>query len=140
MLPLFADIGGPPAPQIPDAAELWRWLPIGYAFTVLIETPVLLLLLSARHPLRDRLFAGAWLTACTYPAFILSLSQAFPHDRTAYLLIGETLVPAAECLLFWAAFGTAELRWSRSMWRDFAAVTLANVASFLLGEFFHRLG
>jgi hypothetical protein len=130
----LADVRPPQPAGLPEAADLWRWLPVGYAFSVAVETPVLLLLLSPRHPLRARLFAGAWLTACTYPAFILSLSQAFPDDRLTYMLVGETLVPIAECLLFWAAFGTRELTFSASMWRDFAAVTAANLASFLGGE------
>jgi hypothetical protein len=52
-------------------AELWRFLPLGYLFTILIETPVLLIGLSRRHSIRQRLFAGVWLTACTYPIVVL---------------------------------------------------------------------
>ena len=40
--------------------ELWAWLPIGYLFTVLVETPVLVAGLAPRHPLRRKLFAGLY--------------------------------------------------------------------------------
>ena len=36
--------------------------------------------------------------------------------------------------LFWAAFGTRAEWGRRSMWRDFAVVTLANLLSFGIGE------
>jgi hypothetical protein len=42
--------------------------------------------------------------------------------------------PAAECALFWLAFGERGGLARRSTWRDFAAITLANVLSFLAGE------
>ena len=45
---------------------------VGYLFTISVETPVLLVGLSRRHPIRHRLFAGVWLTACTYPVVWLS--------------------------------------------------------------------
>ena len=38
-----------------SSAELWAFLPIGYAFTVAIETPVLVAGLSRRHPVTRRL-------------------------------------------------------------------------------------
>jgi len=41
--------------------ELWRFFPFGFLFSILIETPVLLIGLSNRHPIRRRLFAGIWL-------------------------------------------------------------------------------
>jgi hypothetical protein len=36
--------------------------------------------------------------------------------------------PVAECALFWLAFG------KEARWRDFVAIVVANLASFLLGE------
>src|SRR4051794_33505031 len=85
---------------------LWRFLPIGYLFTIAIETPVLLLGLSSRHDWRRRLFAGAWLTACTYPIVVLVLPVLIPADsmRWLYLVIAETFAPLAEGALFAAAF------------------------------------
>src|SRR5215210_4740072 len=86
--------------------DLWRFLPIGYLLTVAVETPVLLLLLSPRHPTRRRLFAGLWLTACTYPVVVLVLPVLFGGaPRAAYLAVAEVFAPAAECALFWLAFG-----------------------------------
>lgn len=117
-----------------DNADLWVFLPVGYLFTVAVETPVLLLLLSPRHPLRRRLFAGLWLTACTYPIVVLVLPVLFEgSSRGAYLAAAETFAPLAECVLFRLAFG-GEGGGRASAWRDFAAITAANVLSFLAGE------
>jgi hypothetical protein len=118
-----------------SSSELWRFLPFGYLFSILIETPILLIGLSPRHGLPRRLFAGVWLTACTYPIVTLVLPLLFVNSsRTLYLIIAETFAPVAECLLFWAAFGNEEEVGKRSMWRDFAAIVVANLASFLGGE------
>src|SRR5205085_5486851 len=62
-----------------DPTELWRFLPVGYALSVALETPVLLVGLSPRHPIARRIFAGCWLTACTYPIVILVLPQLIWH-------------------------------------------------------------
>jgi hypothetical protein len=115
--------------------ELWIFFPLGYLLTVLIETPILLFGLSSRHTLKRKLLAGVWLTACTYPIVILVLPLMFsPDARFLYLLVAETFAPLAECILFWLAFGREELLGKRSMWRDFAAIIAANLASFGLGE------
>lgn len=109
------------------ASELWAFLPIGYVLTVAIETPVLVAGLSQRHPLRRKLLAGLWLTACTYPIVVLVLPLLI-EPRGAYLAVAETFAPAAECLLFWLAFGERE-----TVWRDCGAIVVANLASFLIG-------
>ena len=115
--------------------ELWRFLPFGYLLTILIETPILMVGLSARHPLRRRVAAGIWLTACTYPIVALVLPLLFVHSsRSIYLVVAETFAPVAECVLFWLAFGKATEVGTRSMWRDFAAIVVANLASFTAGE------
>ena len=112
--------------------DLWRFLPVGYLFTVAVETPVLVLLLSRHHPPRRRLFAGLWLTACTYPVVVLVLPTLFAgSSRALYLAVAETFAPAAECALFYLAFGSVD---ARSTWRDFAAIVVANLLSFLAGE------
>ncbi len=118
-----------------NTARLWLFLPVGYLLTVAVETPVLLLLLSPRHPTSRRLFAGLWLTACTYPVVVLVLPVLLGgFGRAAYLAVAEVFAPVAECALFWLAFGEEGSLGRRSTWRDFAAVTLANVLSFLAGE------
>jgi hypothetical protein len=94
---------------------------------------VLLVGLSPRHSLGRRLFAGMWLTACTYPVVVLVLPPLLGFG-TVYLVVAETFAPVAECALFWAAFGSREEAWRPSMWRDFAVITLANLASFGFGE------
>lgn len=117
------------------AAELWWFLPFGYLFTVAIEMPVLLYGLSARHPTRRRLLSGLWLTACTYPVVVLVLPLVFGNSsRFAYLVTAETFAPVAECALFWTAFGERDEPGRASVWRDFAAITAANLLSFALGE------
>jgi hypothetical protein len=125
-----------------NSAELLAFLPVGYLLSVLIETPVLLLGLSARHPLRRRLAAGFWLTACTYPIVVLVLPFCIDPEtsRLAYLASAETFAPVAECALFLAAFGAGQPFGCRSTWRDLAAITAANLASFGLGEVLNGLG
>ena len=120
--------------------ELWRFLPLGYLFTVAIETPILFFALAPRHPKRRRILAGLWLTACTYPIVTLVLPLLMEnYSRATFLLVAETFAPVAECILFWLAFGSAGEVGKRSMWRDFGAIVLANLASFLLGELSYRL-
>ncbi|HJT65826.1 MAG TPA: hypothetical protein VJ749_05200 [Pyrinomonadaceae bacterium] len=120
--------------------ELWRFLPLGYLFTVAIETPILFFALSPHHPRRHRILAGLWLTACTYPIVTLVLPLLLEnYSRATYLLVAETFAPVAECVLFWLAFGSAAETGKRSMWRDFGAIVLANLASFLLGELSYQL-
>ena len=109
--------------------ELWRFLPIGYLLTIAIETPVLFFGLSPHHPKRRRIFAGIWLTACTYPIVVLVLPLLMINQsRAVFLLVAEVFAPLAECLLFWLAFG------KETRWRDFGVIVIANLASFLIGE------
>ena len=113
--------------------ELWAFLPLGYLLSILIETPILVVGLSARHPLRRKLFAGVWLTACTYPIVVLVLPLV-GMPRAGYLAVAETFAPVAECALFWMAFGEPSARGTASPWRDFAVIVVANLASFGIGE------
>jgi hypothetical protein len=122
--------------------QLWDFLLFGYLFSIAIETPILLLGLSPRHSYPRRLFAGVWLTACTYPIVVLVLPLCIPtpEHQTLYLVVAETFAPVAECALFWAAFGT-RAEWGHwSMFRDFLVITLANLGSFGGGELLRDLG
>jgi hypothetical protein len=122
-------------------SELWRFLPFGYLFTILIETPVLLVGLAKRHSVRRRLIAGVWLTACTYPIVVLVMPLLFTNSsRLVYLSVAETFAPVAECALFWLAYGESAQVGKASMWRDFAAIVIANLASFLGGEILNYYG
>src|SRR5262245_23915808 len=103
-------------------SDLWRFLPIGYLFSILIETPVLIIL-SKRHSIKRKLFAGVWLTACTYPIVVLVMYPLLVREsRTIYLAVAETFAPVAECILFWLAYGKSEEVGRRSMWQDFATI------------------
>ncbi len=94
-----------------SSSELWRFFPLGYLFSILIETPVLVM------PL---VFANA--------------------SRIIYLIVAETFAPVAECILFWLAYGEAEQVGKASMWQDFATIVTANLASFLCGEVLNAYG
>jgi len=117
------------------AADLWRFLPIGYLITVLIETPILIVGLSPRHSLQRKLLCGIWLNACSYPIVVLVLPLALAgFSRGVYIGVAETFAPVSECALFWTAFGSRDELGQRSIWRDFGAIIVANLASFLIGE------
>ena len=117
--------------------EAWRFLPVGYALSVAVETPVLLIGLSSRHSWRRRLFAGLWLTACTYPIVVLVLPALVPA-RIPYLIVAETFAPMAECALFYAVFHDGRGWCEPSLWRDLGVIVLANLASFGFGEWWYR--
>ncbi|WP_232069883.1 hypothetical protein [Gemmata massiliana] len=131
-----------------SAPEYLLAMLVGYLITIVIETTVLLALLSRRHSVRVRVFAGVWLTTCTYPVVWLVIPQVFVDaERWVLLLVAETFAPVAECAIFWLAFirpsalapqagctDAAPLIGTRSAARDFAAITLANLCSFGLGE------
>jgi hypothetical protein len=113
-----------------------------YLLTVGVETPVLLLALSRRHSLPRRLFAGVWLTACTYPVvwYVIPAFLDPVEDRLWYLIVAETFAPLAECIIFWAAYVWGRSTDRRATLRDLAAIVLANLASFGVGELLNRLG
>ena len=75
----------------------------------------------------QRVAAGLWLTAVTYPivALVLPLLM-WPHwSYVAYVIVAELFAITTECLLF-------RLLW-RGTVRDLAVVALANVVSATLG-------
>ena len=120
-------------------ADLWLFLPVGYLVTILIETPVLVVGLSPKISLTQKLLCGMWLTACTYPVVVLILPAIFfGESRSLYLVVAETFAPAAECLLFWAAFRGSEVLTAADWVRCFAAIVAANLASFGIGEIMNR--
>jgi hypothetical protein len=119
-------------------SDLWLFLPLGYLFTVVIETPVLLIGLSRSLTLKQRLFAGFWLSACTYPIVVLVLPLLFASStRGLYLLVAETFAPVAECALFWVVFRKyLEPGWD-TLLRNLVVVVVANLLSFGVGEIFN---
>lgn len=120
---------------------LWYFLPFGYLLTILIETPILLVGLSRTVTVKQRLWCGIWLTACTYPIVILVLPAIFfGQSRSFYLLVAETFAPAGECLLFWLAFRSKNILEISDWARCFAAIIFANLASFGFGEVMNHYG
>ena len=121
--------------------DLWYFLPFGYVLTVLIETPVLLIGLSRKLTIKQKLLCGVWLTACTYPIVVLVLPTIFlGAPRWQYLSVAETFAPAAECLLFWLAFRAKGLLNAADWVRCFVAIVIANLASFGFGEVLNYFG
>ena len=115
--------------------ELWYFLPIGYLFTIAIETPILILGLSPKIRFKQKLICGIWLTACTYPIVVLVLPAIFfDQSRALYLFVAETFAPVGECFLFWLAFRANDLLDPAGWVRCFVVVIIANLASFGFGE------
>ncbi len=112
----------------------WLTVGAGFSLSVVIETPVLMLGLSNRHTWRTRLFAGIWLTACTYPIVAVGLPSVMDvaHSRFWYTLTAETFAPLAECLLFCLVFARGGASRGQIR-RDCTAIVVANLASFGLG-------
>jgi hypothetical protein len=122
-------------------ADLLRFFPFGYLLTILIETPVLLAGLPAKLSLKQKLLCGVWLTACTYPIVVLVLPAVFfGAPRWQYLTAAETFAPAAECVLFWLAFRQGPEITGPEWVRSFAAIIIANLASFGMGEILNHYG
>jgi uncharacterized membrane-anchored protein len=116
-------------------SDFLRAMLIGYMITIVIETLVLVVLLSRRHSMRVRVFAGVWLTLCTYPVVWLVLPPFFLDDqRGLYLLVAETFAPLAEVCLFWLAFSRRLPHEPVATWPDALAIVVANLCSFGLGE------
>ena len=121
--------------------RLWYFLPVGYLFTILIETPVLLVGLSSKLTFKQKLLCGAWLTLCTYPIVILALPALMQNfSKSSYLIVAETFAPLAECVLFWLVFRGRLGLGAKDWLRSFAAIVAANLASFLAGEIMNGFG
>ena len=116
----------------------WLFLPVGYLTTILIETPILLFGLSPKLSFKQKLLCGIWLTACTYPIVVLVLPALMlshaDSSRNLYLVVAETFAPVAECIFFWLAFRGRGILEKNDWIRSFAAIVLANLASFGIGE------
>ena len=131
---LFDDIDFVQTQTLP-LRDLWTFLPIGYLFTIAIETPVLLIGLSSKVSFKQKLWCGGWLTACTYPIVVLVLPAIFlGQSRALYLTVAETFAPVGECLLFWLAFRAKGILQTADWLRCFIAIIVANLASFAAGE------
>jgi len=116
-------------------SDLWRFFPIGYLVTIAVEAPILIVGLSSQHSLRRRLFAGIWLTACSYPVVTLVLPLVLSnYSRRTFLAVAEVFAPVVECSLFWLAFEWGSRTTQKVVARDFIVIVIANLASFGAGE------
>jgi hypothetical protein len=114
---------------------LWYFLPIGYITTILIETTVLIFLLSPKLSFKQKILCGIWLTACTYPIVVLVLPPLLMEtSRNLYLLVAESVAHFGECVIFWLAFRGCKDFETKDWIRCFIAILLANLASFGIGE------
>ena len=107
----------------------------GYGLGIAVEAPILLVFLSRRHTWKQRLFAGVWLTACSYPIVYMAM-PAIPlisQSRGLYGVVAETFAAASECAIFWWAFDR-RVSGRREIARNCLVIIAANVASFLAGE------
>ena len=137
---LFDDVDLVRTQDLP-LSDLWAFMPVGYLFTIAVETPVLVFGLAPKVSLRQRLLCGVWLTACTYPIVVLVLPTIFfGQSRTLYLAVAETFAPLGECLLFWLAFRSKDLLDTIAWIRCFIAIIIANLASFIAGEVLNNYG
>jgi hypothetical protein len=120
---------------------LWTFLPIGYLLTILVETPVLIVGLSRRVTLKQKILCGIWLSACTYPIVVLVMPMLFADwQRWQYLTVAEIFAPVAECVLFWLVFRRRGILNNRDWVECFVAIVVANLASFGVGEIFNYYG
>jgi hypothetical protein len=117
----------------------WRFLVVGYGLSVLIETPVLLVGLSQRHPLLRRAMAGLWLTACSYPIIALVLPYLI-GPQWVFVLVSEVFATLYEWGLFCLAFPAPPTGFCRDGIRDGLAIVVANLASLGIGEVLHAAG
>jgi hypothetical protein len=117
---------------------LWAFLPFGYLLTIFVETPILIVGLSQKVTLRQKLLCGIWLSACTYPIVVLVMPVLFADwQRWQYLIVAETFAPVAECTLFWLTFRSKGIVNHREWVDCFIAIVIANLASFGVGEIFN---
>jgi len=119
-------------------SSLWKFLPIGYLLTILVETPILVVGLSQKVTLKQKILCGIWLSACTYPIVILVMPMLFTDwQRWQYLSVAEVFAPVAECALFWLVFRGSRILNYRDWVECFIAIVIANLASFGVGEIFN---
>lgn len=114
----------------------------GYLLTISIETPVLVFGLGNRYTLKEKLFAGAFLTGCSYPfvAIVFPMIWNPYNDYSTYVTISEIFAPVSECIIFALLFQRRKLMSSRLRAQELAVVIAANLVSYLSGELMKAAG
>lgn len=119
-----------------------RLVLMGYLITISIETPVLFVGLGNRYSAKEKLFAGAFLTACSYPFVTIFFPMIWnPYEQyTTYMTVSEIFAPLSECAIFaWIFHQRKSLSKKARAW-DMFVVILANLISFLAGELMKAAG
>lgn len=116
---------------------------LGYLLTISMETPILFFGLANRYSLKQKLFAGAFLTACSYPFVAVFFPMIWdPYENyNTYIVVSEIFAPLSECVIFAWLFQRRKpgLTLKQRMF-DFAAIIAANLFSYLFGEFLKGSG
>lgn len=122
---------------------LWTKLAVtGYILTISLETPVLFLGLRSRYSVKERLFAGAFLTACSYPfvaVFFPMIWNPYQNYNT-YILVSEVFAPVSECAVFAWLFQRQKKLQKRDRIFDYVVITVANLVSYVTGEVLKSMG
>ncbi|MBX9687307.1 MAG: hypothetical protein K2X27_11435 [Candidatus Obscuribacterales bacterium] len=114
----------------------------GYLLTIVLEAPILVWGLGARYKLKEKILAVPLLTACSYP-FVTILFPIIwnPYEiYPCYITISETFAPLFECLIFALLFQKAKVISLNQRCSDFLVIILANLFSFVCGEFLKASG
>jgi len=111
--------------------ELWRFFPLGYLFSILIETPIL----PSVCRRGNRSGAECSPESGSRPHLsivVLVMPLAFPSaSRTVYLIIAE-LLRGAECALFWLATASGTICKARCG-ATFGAIVYRHTSRHLIG-------
>ncbi len=103
-----------------------------------IMAVVLMLGLSSRHSIKARLMAALWLDACLTPVVFLVIPHLIvpsfhlnvPSFFSTNAIVSQLFSTITGCFLFWLVFGSRRELMQSSMYRDFAAIAVANFCAF----------
>ena len=122
---------------------IWaRMVLLGYLLTISLEMPVLLVGLGQRYSVKERLLAGILLTTCSYPFITILFPLIWNPYRQyrTYITVSEIFAPLCECLVFAFFFQRRKCLSLKQRSLDFVVIILANLLSFLWGEWLKWLG
>ncbi len=125
-----------------DPITWTRMVVMGYLLTISIETPVLVVGLGNRYSMKEKLFAGAFLTGFSYPFVAVFFPLIWnPYTQySIYVTVSEIFAPLSECLLFALLFQRRKTLRGREKVMDLVIVVLANLVSYVSGEIMKACG
>lgn len=119
--------------------ELIVQLSLGFVLFIGIESSILIACLRKQYAKTQLIFAGVWLTFCTYPVINLLLATLLGHTPF-YYAISALMAPLVEFILFWIAFESDRRFFDARLLHALFAIATANIASFTCGLILHMLG